>query len=65
MLTTLGPYDIRDAGITKSSHKNGIYSKMRNATEFGKIWMNKSKVELYTLQVSGVTTAFKCGIEYP
>ncbi len=38
------PYDFCDAentdGISKSSHKNGIYSLTRNAKEFVKVWMN-------------------------
>ncbi len=42
--TWVGPYDFHDAenadGISESSHKNGIYSLMRNVTEFVKVWMN-------------------------
>ncbi len=38
----MGSYDFRDAenadGITESSHKNGIYSLMRNITECVKVW---------------------------
>ncbi len=41
--TIIGPYDFRDAEnvdrITESSHKNRIYSLMRNITEFVKVWM--------------------------
>ncbi len=37
----LGPYDLRDAeitdGTTESSHKNRIYSLMRNVKEFVKV----------------------------
>ncbi len=44
VLTIVGPYDFRDAesadGIAESSHKNVIYSLMRNVTEFVKVWMN-------------------------
>ncbi len=40
----VGPYDFHDAEntdrIAESSHKNGIYSLMRNVTEFVKVWMN-------------------------
>ncbi len=42
--TMLGPYDFHDAenadGIAESSHKNGIYSLMKNVTEFVKVWTN-------------------------
>ncbi len=43
-LLFVGPYDFRDAenadGIAESSHKNGIYSLMRNVAEFVRVWMN-------------------------
>ncbi len=36
----VGPCDCRDAENTDGiSHKNGIYSLMRNVTEFIKVWM--------------------------
>ncbi len=47
MLTILWPNDFRDVenvnGVVESSHKNGIYVKKRNVTEFSEFWMNQKK----------------------
>ncbi len=42
------PYDLRDAEITESGHRNGMFSLTRNVTESVKVWMNSSKVGHYT-----------------
>ncbi len=43
-LANIGPYYFPNAEntdrIAESSHKNRIYSLMRNVTEFVKVWIN-------------------------
>ncbi len=52
IVVQLGVYDFCNADnanrTMESSHKNEMYNIMKNVIEFGKMWMNKSKVGLHT-----------------